>query len=306
MEITKLNKKQLRDLVEKHAKYQKVILIYDKYVSHNDIQTVYEQIKEICVFNKMEITNENINEIYNGYKMIIFMCEPESFLSFNMNLEEFVNVFFSSAILPCCLNAKNTKSDAKVFILDEKSKLDKSAFSSLSFNNFYNYLANIYNQTDVEIDFSIGEISNRNLIQKLNLLPDNFEFVDIDILRKSNLNYNFLPIVDFVLTVGFATFFSDIKQHTLLMTDLYKTIKENDVMIDKFYALAHNDAMITMVELNFSAMQNNLKHTNAFVRELINENFTDEDLDNIINAIKEYSKNCTGLLNYLYLYNVFE
>lgn len=306
MNIEKQNRQELANLIEKYAKYQKVMLVYDQYTSNLAIQQIYQTIKDLCVFNSIQ-TGQDMQEIYNGYKLLIFLCEPESFLHCNLNIEEFVNIVITNTdILPFCLDSKNHIAGSKIIFLSDNLNLDKPAYSSLNFNLFYNNLLSIYNQTDCQIDINIKEISTRNLFQILNSPLNNFEFVDIDILRKSKLTYQCLPIVDFVLMAGFDVFFNGIKNHTLLMTDLYKSIKENSALIDKYYALSQNDALITMVELNFGLMQNKIKQTFENINEFLTFGLENDELKTIIFAVRDYAKNCSGLLNYLYLYKIFD
>lgn len=305
----------LSALVEKHAKYQKVMLLFDQYTSNAQIANIYDTIKGLCIFNKIDIQNsaisqtqqENkINEIYNGYKMLIFLCTPENFAKSNLNLEEFINVFVcQNAFLPYCLGKNHTLSQAHTILLQTDNKLDKPAFSSLSFNNFYNYVLDIYTQVETNFDINMHEFSNNNLLSILSNLSANFKFVDIEILATTDFDYRALPIIDFVLLAGFEAFFAGVKQHSFLLADIYKVGKNNPQLINKYYSLSQNDAIITMVELNFNFLQNKLNAAKQIVHQFLQIIPTD-DMFKIINAVKNFSKNSSGILNYLYLYNVFE
>ncbi len=305
--ITKFNENKLAEMVEKHAKYQKVMLIYDKFTSTLQINAVYEKIKSICIFNKMDISSPDKDEIYNGYKMLIFLTEVDNFLQFSFNPTEFVVAVVGQKtdILPYVLNQENLKTNTEVLIFADNNFLDKPAFCSLFFNLFYNYLLNIYSQSNFNTDFEIEEISPRNLLSILNALPQNFQFVDVDILRKYNLPYNCLPIVDFVLIASFNAFVIAAKQHTLTMCDIYKSFKENELQINKYYSLMHQDAMLTMIELNFSSLLAKAKQTYAKVLQFLPTDLAQNELQNVIEQVKNYSKNSNGILNYLYLYNAF-
>lgn len=304
----------LSSIVERYAKYQKVMLVFDQFASNLQIAEIHQTIKELCIFNQIDISvnngakdsNQTINEIYNGYKMLIFLCAPETVINLKLNLEEFVNVFIcQNAILPYCLNKDYAISQAQTFLLQQTNRLDKSAFSSLSFNSFYNYILDVYTQTETNFKINMQEFSNRNLLSAFAELGTNFKFVDIEIIANSNLDYRTLPIVDFVLLAGFEAFFAGVKQHNFLFADLYKVAKGNPQLINKYYALSQNDAMLTMVELNFNFLQNKLNLAKQTVHQFLQILPTDDVLK-IVQAVKLYAKNSTGILNYLYLYNVFE
>lgn len=306
----------LPEIVAKHAKYQKVMLLFDRFTSNSQIAQIHNLIKELCIFNKLDIENltgfnlsgqENkLEEIYNGYKMLIFLCAPESFVKSSLNLEEFVNVFVcQNALLPYCLSKNHTISQAKTILLPANNKLDKFAFSSLAFNNFFNYVLDIYTQTETDFGITMREFSNNNLFSILGTLPPNFKFVDIEILATTDFDYRALPIIDFVLLAGFEAFFAGVKQHNFLFADIYKVAKNNPQFINKYYSLSQNDAMLTMVELNFNFLQNKLNDAKQIVHQFLQIMPTD-DMLKIIKSVKNFAKNSSGILNYLYLYNVFE
>lgn len=305
MSITRKNYDELLPIVEQHAKFQKVMLIFDNFTSNLTLQNIQNQIKEVCIFNKTSISSPNINEVYNGYKMLIFCCEPESFLKLNLNLSEFVCVVINnSAYLPFTLNPNNNICETNIIMLPNKSSMDKPAYASLYFNEFYNYARNLYIQQDDDFTLQITELSPRQLVSVLNSLPADFTFIDVDILRKSNLNYDCLPLIDFCLITGFETLFSCVKQHTLEMTDLYKSIRTDQQLIDKFYALAQNDALLTIVELNFNELTSKIKHAKKHILSFM-PTFTTETLKQVVEQVKDYAKDTSSIINYMFLYDVF-
>lgn len=306
MNILKLQRDSLTAMVEQYAKYQKVMLIYDDCVSNSQIDDLYQEIKNICIFNKIDVKNENLNEVYNGYKMLIFFCQPESFLKIKINLDEFVNIMVveHNRFLPYCLNQFNTKTSAKLFLIDDSVEVDKSAYSSIEFNVFYNFFNNLYyQQSEIKIDEKKFFVNG--FFAEINQLPEQFEFVDIDVLKKSSLDYAFLPIIDYILLAGFQTFFYAVKHQTLTMTDLYKTIKTDQNLIDKFYLLSQNQTIIFLIDYNYTELQQMLDQAINRVKNFIFP-VTDDCLAEILEKLKEYCKNCSGLLNYLFLYDMFK
>ena len=303
--ISKYCKSELPNLVEKYAKYQKVMLVYDNFNTNQEIAEIYNSIKQFCIFNKMNVAEKDKQEIYNGYKMLIYICDVDAFLHFDVDVTEFVNVIVAKEpqLLGFCA-AKGAKCEADFVVVTDSNKIDKSAFSSLEFAKFYNAILAEYLQTDLT-PFEIDEISFFSLIKILNNLPQGFEFIDLAIAKQQNLSYSQLPIIDLALISGFEVFFAAIKQHTLTMTDLYKQFKENYAKINKFFMLAQNDALQTMVELNFANIMSKLKQTYFKILDFVPPTVNEADINLVINSIKNYAKDCDGLLNYLFLYNVF-
>ena len=47
--------KEIKNIVQTKAKYQKVMLLYDENVSSIDIAKIYNSIKELCIYNQCNI-----------------------------------------------------------------------------------------------------------------------------------------------------------------------------------------------------------------------------------------------------------
>ena len=94
----------IKDIIERRSKYQKVMLIYDNNITNADILEIYDKIKELCIFNKLNIDTERdrFDEIFDGYRTIIFFCSANSFLNINVDRTEFINIYvpIDSHVLP--------------------------------------------------------------------------------------------------------------------------------------------------------------------------------------------------------------
>ena len=110
MQIIKDNfSNNLLEIVNKYAKYQKVMVVYDNSVNNANLLQIYELIGANCVFNKLNMTIEDYSELNNGYKLLIFLCEADSFINFEFDVGEFINVFIptDNAVLPFFLKGNN-------------------------------------------------------------------------------------------------------------------------------------------------------------------------------------------------------
>ena len=85
--------KELKSIIAQKAKYQKVMLLHDDTVSNAQINKLYENVKELCVYNQVDISAIEESEIYNGYKALIYFCSTDSFLKIKFDVDEFVNIF---------------------------------------------------------------------------------------------------------------------------------------------------------------------------------------------------------------------
>lgn len=301
-------------IVEGKCKYQKLMLLYDDTVTNFEITNVYNSIKESCIFNKIDINRERekLNEIYNGYRCIIYFCSIDSFLSLDFDKSEFINIYFvrSNAILPYFLNQKNNVENANTdYLIMKNQVVDIELIFSLFFNKFYNYLKNVLFFQSHQFDeiFDIQMLSQTKSLDLINLVDKEFEFVDIQILKGCNIEYKFLPIVDYLLITGFSLLVKGIKNQTLSLVDIYKSVKENYALVDKFYAMANNEMFANIINLNFHCVNNICeKCRNAILDRLtICDEFSVQNIKDILIKMKEYCKNNTGILSYLYLYDIF-
>lgn len=296
------------ELVEKHAKYQKVMLIYDDSVSNIITSEIYNKIKEICIFNQCKDSELN-NEIFNGYKMLVFVCSSDSFLNLNVNIDEFLNVFCSTDgnVFPFLINLNNKVNKNENYIITNKNVLDVSMMSSLIFNKFFNLIKNL-NCMDLGLadrNFCIDDIELEQTF-KLENINENDEFVDLDILRKCALNYKSLPVIDMILIDAFLVVFQGIKQQQLSLVDIYKSCREDYDKLDKFYALFENENFSSVVKLNFSFLTGLLLKYKSKIKDCLDVVELDEnEIQDVIIKVKDYCKNNNSILSYLYLFNVF-
>jgi len=283
------------------------MLVYDAETSETEISFVYEKIKDICIFNKLEI-NEDLSEIYNGYKLIVFCVSANSFLKFNYDIEEFVSIFISKDenVLPFYLNHNNHKSSGERYLYAHNSIKDIVAISSLKFNKFYNYLTELMNFQFSQAKFNFFEdyMLGCNSSLDLDYIDENMHFVDIEIAKKTGLDYNNILIMDFVLICGFLCVINSINNHTLELVDTYKAIKEDINLIDKFYALQTNQTFVKIVELNLNFLVSVCGKTKQDILNFISD-YDEYETNLVINKVKTYAKENDSLVSYLFLYNIF-
>lgn len=297
----------LKQIVNERAKYQKVMLIFDELTSEIEMMNIYEQIKDLCIFNKMEIS-DNSNEIYNGYKLLIFCVSVDSFLKFEKNIEEFTSVFITQneQCLPFYLDQNCKISSSERYLLLNSNVVDINAVSSIHFNRFFSYATNLlyFQFGSVFFDFEQQEITQFNLLKTLDETSKSMQFIDIQIIKEQNISYTKLNKLNFILICAFLTVINAIATKSFELVDFYKACKNEVQLIDKFYAMQTNQAMLRMVELNYNFLQSSAIKTKEKIICYLN-NVSQTELQNLVSKIKEYSKTNDGLIGYLYLYNIF-
>ena len=301
---------EIKNLVLSKAKYQKVMLLYDNDVSNLDIGEIYDAIKEVCVYNSSSISSDK-DEVYNGYKLIIFRCSVDSFLKCSIDREEFINVFYptDNFILPYFLSHNNYTKKTNNILLLHSNQLDINMVSSVNFNIFFNYLKNLFYGIRDDFIYQLDanrEITQFNVMSCLEKMEEDCFFVDIDILKKCDIDYGDLAIVDLILIDAFILLIQSIKNQNIMLVDVYKSAKENTELIDKFYSLFQNEVLSNLIILNYNCLYGYCLKTKQKILELIGFfNVDKKHVDNLINKVKNYAKDDKGLISYLYLYNIF-
>ncbi len=301
---------EIKNIIEAKAKYQKVMVLFDDYVSNLTIAEVYNEIKDICIYNQCKIDAVDEQELNNGYRLIIYLCGVDSFLRINFSTEEYINIFcpFDSAVLPYFLNQENYLSCAENYLILDESKIDIAVMSCVYFNQFFNYLKNLLslNNTSFDVDLFNKNITGYNIIKILENINSESFFLDIDIIKSSNISYSDMILVDLLLIDAFLLLIVSIKNQTLSLVDVCKSAKEDIALIDKFFKSANNDSFVNLILLNFNCLYNLAIATKKkIVESLIAFDVKTESVDDIINKIKNYAKKDAGICGYLYVYNLF-
>ncbi len=304
----------IENIIESKSKYQKVMLLYDDNISNLEITEIYDFIKEKCIFNKLNIIEDKdkLNEVFNGYRTIIFYCSINSLFNLDFDKSEFINIYLpiENAILPYYLdNSYKIKKNNNDYLILKNKFVDISLIFSTFFNKFYNYLKNlIYVQNyDNDLNFNFNELSSMNSIDLINSIERDFEFIDIQVIKQCQIEYQYLPIVDYLIITAFSLVIKSIHNHTLSMVDIYKSVKEDYALMDKFYAMTNNEWFANIINLNFNCINTLCEKCREAILDRLSicEEFNESIVIKIINKIKDYFKYSQGIFAYLYLYNIF-
>jgi len=311
MKIIKDDKlKSIKEIVQSKAKFQKVMLLFDDTISNLEIAEIYESIKEFCVYNQMNISNLDEKEIFNGYRLIIYNCSIESFMKCGFERDEFVNVYIAqnNSFLPYFLTQNCFVDKENNYLLIENNLMDLQMLCSLWFNKFFNYFKSLINgeHKSIELPLQDKETTQLNIFECVNTLSEDFEFVDVKILKKENLDYKNLMMIDVVLINAFLIMLEALKSQTYMLVDVYKASKQEEAEIDKFYKLYHNENFINLVILNYNCLHNFCLKVKSKILEFAE--FCEcniRQVDELIDKVKNYAKKDNEILAYLYLYDIF-
>ena len=300
---------EIKKIIETRAKFQKVMLLFDDSVSEIELLDVYNSIKEICVFNRMDTNSFDIKEINNGYRAIIYMCSAKSFLKLNFDKREFVNlcVVKGKEILPFCVDNNSVKLQNDLYLFT-RGVYDVNLIPSLSFNSFYNYLKDIVNLKENKSFNNVFEKQAcLNILDSLKNLSEQFFFLDLDIISKTNIELKHLSILHLILLNGFVVILNEIKNKSLTLVDVYKVCREDYVLLNKFYKMVNNDVFYEILNFNYNYLINLCVKTKKEIFTMFCDfNLTEKEVENIFLELKSYAKHDCGIVGYLYLHDFFK
>ena len=301
---------EIKKVIEAKAKFQKVMVLFDESVSEIELLEVYNSIKEICVFNKMDINNFDLNEINNGYRAIIYLCSATSFLKLNFDKSEFVNlcVIKGKEILPFCVSNNHCIIAKDLYLFVANVGYDVNLFSSLSFNKFFNYLNNVVSlKENNSLNFSFNAETTFNVCDCLKEVQEDFFFLDLDIIAKTNIELKHLSFLHLILINAFLIMLNDVRNKSLMLVDVYKVCREDDVLLNRFYSMANNEVFYEMLNLNYNYLVNFcIKTKEEILARFLNCNISESEIENVLLELKNYAKNNSGIVGYLYLHDFFK
>ena len=298
------------NLVKTKAKYQKVMVVLDETVSNIEINEIYESIKGFCVYNQMQIDKLDREELFNGYRLIIFLCSVDNYIKFGFDNSEFINVYVAKNddVLPFFVAFNNEPRTNDNYLIINENSLDLQMMPSLCFNKFYNYFSNIVQggKDGIDLSFYQKEITRFNVLSIPNDLSEDFYFLDFEILKQQNISYQDIVLIDLLLIDAFLLLIKSIKNNELMLVDVYKSAKEDMELIEKFYKLHNNANFFNLVLLNYNCLYNYALKTKEKIMEFINFfNVDSVKVNQLILKIKKHAKYDKNLTGYLYLYNIF-
>ncbi len=300
---------EIKKIVLKKAKFQKVMLLYDNDVSCLEINEIFEVLKGNCIFNKSSMDNIDENEINNGYRLVIFYCCVDSFLRCDFNLSEFINIFFptQSAFLPYFVSNDCSLNNSESYLIVDMQQCDLAMISSINFNFFYNDLKKLMKGLRPSWNLPvINHITNEYLFELLNKLESGVFFLDLDIIKKQGIEYKHIIVVDLILIDAFLLLILSIKSKQMMLVDIYKSMKDDMKLIQKFYNLYNNEMFTNILLLNFNCIYNYCLKAKQKIKDLMClVEIEQEEVEIIIEKVKNYAKESDELIAYLYLYNIF-
>ncbi len=295
-------------IIVEQAKYQKVMLLYDENVTLNEIDEIYNAIKENCIFNK-QLMSECLDEIYNGYRVVIYISRTDSFLRLNIDRTEFINIYIplDNAILPFYLDGNGKVMTQSDYLLIHKNSVDLPSLSSIYFNKFLKYMSDIiYAHAAEPLRDTETDILCSSALQLANNLESGFQIYDIPMLKECNIEYRMLPLIDYLLITGIMLLIRSARTHSTMLVDVYKSARDDERLINKFYAMNENNFFLELVNLNYNSLNFACESYREKLKNLL---FTDKvdisKLESVTSKIKNYLKNTDGILGYLYLYDIF-
>ena len=295
---------ELKEVVSQYAKYQKVLLVYSGLASNDDIDAIYNEIKGLVIFNKVQIDLFNEDLAGDGYRMIIFLTTGDDMLKVKYNSIDYINVYIpiNNEILPFYHLINNNEG----YILFKNNDIDVSVYCFLAFHKAINEIfslkdAKLICWTGDEVSFSL-----QDSIELLNANVDKIQDFDIEILIKSGLDYSKLCIVELIILNSYKKLVFDIQNNKLSMVDVYKFHKDDVEIVDRLYKTFSNENFLKLIKLNAGKLLKNIEMAKDKILFLINAETFEDDLrvDDLVEKIKIFCV-ANDDINELYLYNAF-
>ena len=311
MEIVINNRvEEIAKIISNRAKFQKVALIYDECTSALEIAEIYNAIKQICVFNKFSYDEIDYVELNNGSRVVIYLGNVKGYLKLNFPKNDFINIFCpkDKELLPYFLTENNKIDTNENYLILGHQVVDVAILSSVCFNKFVNYLINVLSLEGKNIEACPieKEITYQNIMELLKLVDDDVEFFDLQIIKKYDLDYKHIVLVDLLLINAFIVFLQAVKCQNGMIVDVYKATKDNDSLIDKYYSILTNDSVFNLITLNYNYLINYcLAVKKKILCSLELFDFADEEVLSVCEKVKEFSKQDEGVFALLYFFNVF-
>lgn len=163
----------------------------------------------------------------------------------------------------------------------------------------YAHTAELLRDTETDILCS-------SALQLANNLESGFQIYDIPMLKECNIEYRMLPLIDYLLITGIMLLTRSARTHSTMLVDVYKSARDDERLINKFYAMNENNFFLELVNLNYNSLNFACESYREKLKNLL---FTDKvaisKLESVTSKIKNYLKNTDGILGYLYLYDIF-
>ena len=301
---------EIKNIVEQKAKFQKVMLLFDENVSTGDINSVYEEIRDVCVYNQCNISLLDEKEIFDGYRLIIYYCSADNYLKCNFNKDEFINVFLlqDNNVLTFVLNNSNTISNLDNHIILKSKQIDLKMLISINLNLFYNYFNKFLFGQNVNmfIEYLDNQPITQQSIFEFLKVNNDLSFIDVEMLKKCDISYDDIFIVDLMIIDLMLLLITKIKSGNLMFVDVYKHCKININFVEKFYKFYQDDSFLNTIILNYNHLYKYCVRTRNKILELIKFFKVDmEKIDTIVKKIEDFAILDNGVLGYAYFYDVF-
>lgn len=300
----------IKEIVIKKARYQKVMILYDESVTLNQIRDIYELIRNDCIYNQMETSKIDTKEIFNGYKLIIYYMTAESYVKLKFDKTEFINIMIAMGnyVLPFLIQEDMTINKREDFLILNNNFIGDSLTTSLYFNQVYRCFENVVYNLNENVEFFAFQSENiqTDFLQFMSKQNQNMKFLDVEILRETNLETSILPLLDYIILSALETFVVAVRKRTLSMVDVYKVAQNDEVRINKYYEMMNNVALLEIINMKFNYLVDLINQSKKQIYELNYEGFDKHTADFVIENIKEFAQKDNKILGYLYFYNVFE
>ena len=110
-----------------------------------------------------------------------------------------------------------------------------------------------------------------------------------------------------ILINAFSIMINNVRNKTLMLVDVYKVCREDDLLLNRFYAMANNEVFYEMLNLHYNYLTNFcVKTKEEILSKFLSFEISENEVENILKELKTYAKNDSGVMGYLYLHDFFK
>lgn len=300
--FNKINFNEIYKIVEERAKYQKVLILFDKQNYTKQLDQVVIKIKKNCVLfmaDYSSLNEEQISKVLeNDYKLVLISLTDENYIKLckYYDFSAITIDIFNGNILPVHL-----KENASCYLFYENEKLNKTEQLYLS-----NYLVEWkWRSLLTGKNFCIKENEIMCAFNKTDLIESSFFKCDEMWQELVDIKAEDYDLYLFIRLMAIKYLFLSFLTKTQIMIDVYK-VYENNLEELNFIYLLYNDERVNFVFKNYNKYM--LDYIDSSLTSQVETKYKKENIFNILRIINNLAKNIKkdNLLKYCYLYGIFE
>ncbi len=290
------------------AKYQKVVLVYDKTSNASRINMIKEKLEKDTIFLTIHIDNPALQSVVlDGTRCVVEclsvqnLCKLANFLDDNIHL---VSIAENDCITKCIRQTNHT-----IFVVNgKKSVTDLLFVANILTENVVRCMANLQSshiemfQRAINI-FVQSQYSKFDFVRFMAKLPEELK-IDYDIWEELK-NSRSTSIYLYLRILAIYFLFQSFELKCIQQLDVYKACQNDVEQINVCYKILTNERMVFVFRNQCQILKKIIGDIIGKIK--LKNKINIIKINNEIKIIKNNAKNINNdnMLKYCYLYNIF-